>query len=109
MLVGADAVVDAFMMYVAKVRTNTHEGMGKAMAAAESQSKQSAPWKDHTGNARNSIFGQSEVKGTDVTGYHGIGVSYGLYLELSNQGRYRVLLPTRDWLRPRLFGFLYGI
>lgn len=80
--------------------------MSRAMAEAENNSKRMAPWTDRTGNARNSIFGHV-VSGKDsFVGYHGIGMSYGVYLELANQGRYRVIWPTMDLLRNRLLNIL---
>jgi hypothetical protein len=65
---------------------------------AQNTSKQNAPWRDRTGNARNSIFGVG-VKEDRIRAYHGIGMFYGVFLELSFQGRYRVIWPTMEALK----------
>ncbi len=61
----------------------------------EKQAKQDRPWTDRTGNARRSIRGSAaKTNSTTYTTALAIGVSYGRYLELSNGGRFRVILPT---------------
>lgn len=82
-------------------------GMQKGMTEAANHAKMTAPWTDRTGNARNSIFGIVEpLKGDVIKGHHGIGVDYGKYLELSNQGKYRIVWPTIDYMRSRLLNFI---
>lgn len=106
MIQGVDTVIKNLHLYQLRMKSRFSSGMKSAMAGAESQSKQTAPWKDRTGNARNSIFGYSNDEGAKIVGYHGIGMFYGVYLELSNQGKYRVIWPTMDWLRARLLSFV---
>lgn len=78
--------------------------MGAAMAEAEAQAKLTAPWTDRTGNARNSIGGYSPVEGGQgkVVGVLSIGMFYGVFLELSNGGKYRIVWPTLEWEGARL-------
>jgi hypothetical protein len=79
------------------------EGMSATMAEAEKESKMKAPWTDRTGNARRSIYGsQGELEGNKIKGYHGIGVYYGVYLELCHGGKYRVIEPTMEYEITRL-------
>mgnify|MGYP000847490455 CR=1 FL=1 len=68
-------------------------------AEMEQRSYNNRPWTDRTGNARASIYGLPEFTGTKMSITHGIGVDYGVYLELSNGGRYRIIGPTTDSYR----------
>ena len=76
--------------------------MEYTMADATSYAKRSAPWKDRTGNARRSIDNKVSATKDVVRGVIGIGVFYGKYLELSRQGKYRIIRPTVDIYRYKL-------
>lgn len=83
--------------------TSAEQAMERTMAEAEIEAKTHAPWTDRTGNARNSITGVSLGRqGKEVVGALYIGVYYGIFLELCNQGRYRVVWPTLEGAVPRL-------
>lgn len=56
--------------------------------------KRGAPWRDRTGDARRSIHSESDQDGVNITVSIGIGVYYGLYLELDYGGRYRIVDPA---------------
>jgi hypothetical protein len=64
----------------------------------QNQAKADAPWTDRTGNARTGLFGTSETDfgAKVVTIYlsHGATIDYGLWLELSNSGKYSVIMRT---------------
>lgn len=54
-----------------------------------------APWTDRTGFARTSIDYLVQREGnSNIRGVLGIGADYGIYLELANGGKYRILRPT---------------
>jgi hypothetical protein len=53
-----------------------------------------APWTDRTGDARRSIDYRNLSTKEKLAFYLYIGVTYGIYLELSNGGKYRILQPT---------------
>ncbi len=72
----------------------------------ESHAKQNAPWQDRTGNARNTTYSFSEVIGNETYIYTGIGVSYGVNLETSNEGKYRIIKPTVDMYKQIIWGDL---
>lgn len=78
----------------------------------ENYSKDNRPWTDRTGDARRSIYAFAKFNPRAFIIYHGIGVDYGKYLELSNGGKYRVLLPTvnrfRETFRKEIAGSLKG-
>jgi len=88
-------------------RIQTEYGVDKHVAAAatlaksfepvlESAAKAEAPWTDRTGNARQGLFSVSDIEGQRVILYLSHGVEYGVYLELCNQGRYAIVLPTLE-------------
>jgi len=79
------------------------EAVGASMAEAEREAKLNAPWTDRTGNARNSIAGTlAEKQGDTVLGHLLIGVYYGVFLELKNHGKYRIVFPTIEWEATRV-------
>lgn len=69
-------------------------------AFGEAYMKKNAKWRDRTGNARNSLQTMAVNEGNR----HGIiiahGMSYGIWLEVRFAGRYAIILPTLDALRP---------
>jgi hypothetical protein len=73
--------------------------------------RDTAPWEDRTGNARSGLFTAVEGFGQRLVNYGGRGetmrvgkdelvivlghtMEYGVYLELSNQERFAVVIPT---------------
>ena len=79
----------------------------------EAFARMNAPWTNRTGAARGSLRGQSTVSGASgaITLSH--GVHYGIYLELSNGGRFRILpqalQATEQDLAQRLTGLLADV
>lgn len=65
----------------------------------EDHSQTTAPWIDRTGAARLSIYAYADISPDSIVIYHGIQVYYGVYLELSNGGKYRVITPTVNMYR----------
>lgn len=63
-------------------------------AKMEDYAKQSAPWTDRTGNARQTLFSLVDLGPNDVMLYLSHGVSYGKWLELCNQGKYAIVMPA---------------
>lgn len=69
--------------------------------AAENYMRANAPWTDRTTNARNSLYAKAESEAVDTgNATHSLllahGVSYGIYLETMQSGRYGVIVPA--WL-----------
>lgn len=56
--------------------------------------KEKAPWTDRTGDARRSIATADLSSNKMLSFWLYIGVEYGIWLELSNQGKYRILTPV---------------
>ncbi|MBT9157006.1 MAG: hypothetical protein DDT37_02011 [Firmicutes bacterium] len=74
---------------------------GAAVALAQSLAgqlegrvKKNAPWTDRTSNARNGLFGSTEVRGDTVYIRVAHSMEYGVFLELANDGRFAILKPT---------------
>ncbi len=60
----------------------------------EGEAKQNAKWTDRTANARNSIQGKFERKGSRAVIELSGNVDYFVYLELANEKKYAILVPT---------------
>ena len=79
------------------------KAMEATMAEAEAEAKREAPWTDRTGNARNSIGGYTDDSNKDnPVGILSIGVYYGVFLELKNNGKYRIVWPMLEVAATRL-------
>jgi hypothetical protein len=63
-------------------------------ARMEAYAKANKRWQDRTGNARQGLFGYSIMRDQSLITRVAHTVDYGVYLELANQGRFAILLPT---------------
>jgi len=78
-----------------------------SQAAAKSKAlPQSESWKDDTHHARQGLYGKVKKEGSKFIIEHGHRVSYGVYLELANDGKHAVLEKTLNSLRGE---FLSGV
>jgi hypothetical protein len=68
----------------------------------EAYMKNNAPWTDRTGNARNGLAAHAYQDGDEIgiLLYH--QVSYGIWLEIANAGKYAIINPTIDTMGPRV-------
>lgn len=76
----------------------------------EAHMKLNAPWKDHTGNARQGLRAQAYDLGGDQKGiilYH--QVPYGIWLEVKNSGELATILPTIEVMGPEVMKSLENI
>lgn len=60
----------------------------------EAEAKRNAPWTDRTSNARNSIRGYHTWQGKRCSIVLSGNMDYSPWLELSNEKKYAILLPT---------------
>lgn len=78
-------------------------------AEATAWMKQNAPWADVSGAARAGL-GVDVVQDANILAqlifHHGDNVSYGINLELDNQGRYAILAPAVDLYGPQFMSDL---
>lgn len=68
----------------------------------EGRAKAAAPWTDRTGNARNGLFGGTDVRGNEARILLGHSMEYGIFLELARDGKHAILKPTLDAAIPEI-------
>ena len=68
----------------------------------EGRAKTTAPWQDRTGNARNGLFGGTDVRGNEARILLGHSMEYGIFLELARDGKHAILKPTLDAAIPEI-------
>jgi len=68
--------------------------------------KTNAIWIDRTGNARQSIDSVDLSSGNVVKFYLTIGVDYGIWLEVANDGKYGILQDTLTIYEPEIIDML---
>lgn len=68
----------------------------------EAEAKQNAPWVDRTSNARNSIQGNFGWKGKHAVITLSGNMEYSVYLELANEKKYAILVPTIERNAPEV-------
>lgn len=68
--------------------------------------RNSAPWTDQTGNARNGLFAvvQTNTNQVAIVLYH--SVPYGIWLELRWSGKYAIITPSLAKWGPKFFALL---
>lgn len=80
-------------------------------APAENYMKSNAPWKDRTTNARNGLAARYTGVNSDdqheMVLFH--QVDYGIWLEIKDDGKYAIILPTIQEFGPRVMKTLKGI
>lgn len=84
---------------IAAVRALAERTVGKM----EGHAKSHAPWTDRTGEARKGLFGYVLSRETVMLLRIAHGVQYGVFLELTNQGKYAILDPTAKRFAPMFF------
>lgn len=90
-----DEQIIANMQRYSGLVVNTTEQFAQSWAPRlETDAKENAPWKDRTGNARQSLYARVEREGDQVYLYLSHGVDYGIYLEVSKAGRNAIIWPT---------------
>lgn len=92
---------------------NANKTMGKVRAAIgvyadtaakqmEEDAKKNASWTDRTSNARNSIQGGFGWEGNKCKIALSANMDYSVYLELANEKKYAILVPTIQRNAPKI-------
>lgn len=71
---------------------------------ATNYAKLAAPWTDQTGNARAGLHATSAV-GINKNHWELIvahSMTYGIYLEVCNSGKYAIIMPTIQYIGPKI-------
>lgn len=99
----------SFSEFGSKIKDVVHSIMDVKFNEMVNYAKQNAVWIDRTGNARNSIEAIDLSSGDVVRFYLTIGVDYGIWLELCNDGKYRILQPTFTIYEPQIMKLLQKV
>lgn len=87
---GLSAELNAFNPKVRRALTAAFEYQA---TRSEGRMRVGARWTDRTGNARSSLFAQSLQSANTWKLLLSHGMSYGIYLETRNSGRYAIVRP----------------
>lgn len=68
----------------------------------ENAMRKNAHWTDRSGAARRGLFHDMERSANTITARFGHTVDYGQFLELSNGGKYAIVMPTVQAMLPKL-------
>ena len=69
----------------------------------ETWMKANAPWTDRTANARQSLYANVELLLDGGVLIFDHGVTYGVFLEYANQGRFAIIAPALDHFAPLIW------
>lgn len=102
-------LADALDKWSEKALQATKEAMRIVGPLLVESAQANAPWTDQTGDAR---AGLSQVtllsdESVKVTLYH--SVYYGIFLEICNGGKYRIIVPTIIEVGPVYWSILRGL
>ena len=75
----------------------------------EASAKANRPWTDRTGRAKQSLNGDSKWVGNKVRVSLSHGVDYGIWLEICNEGKYSIIMPTINKEAPSVMAGLSKI
>lgn len=103
---GSEEVIRNMREWAEKRRAATIALAQNWAGQLEGRVKLQAPWSDRTGNARAGLFGTTELRGlarNEIVIKLGHTMSYGVFLELCNDGRYAILKPTIDSAVPEIW------
>jgi regulator of sirC expression with transglutaminase-like and TPR domain len=97
-----DSIGPALDIKMATVAGAVEEVMHRGAEEMESYAKSNAPWTDRTGDARAGLHADVDTSLGDITIELAHAVDYGIYLELKDDGKYAILMPTIEALGPRI-------
>jgi len=95
------------------LKTKTHVAITAAFEVQAARStgylKTMAPWHDDTGAARAGLHATSfpEARAWELVLAH--AVSYGIWLEVANHGKYQIILPALRQAMTELQGLINGL
>lgn len=83
-------------------------GLNRLLEAMVAFAKVNAPWTDRTGEARRTLGGEVVIDGKHYVCVFGHGVDYGIWLEVSNNGQYGIVLRTQEVFSSKAAGIVAG-
>jgi hypothetical protein len=99
----ADATDELVDEYLRILRAAIFQLAQQFAPQIEAWMKANRPWKDRTSNARQTLQAEAVQELTEIAIRIFHGVDYGVYLELSNQGKYSILGPALDYWSVRFW------
>lgn len=84
------------------VGSNIAQAMEQGREEVELYAKQNAPWSDRTGEARNGLTASVSTNGGEVILELAHTAEHGWWLELIQDGRFAIIMPTLELLGPRI-------
>ena len=107
---GADRMVNRIGEYGEAIHFAVRQVAEYFRAVLETYAKENAPWEDRTANARQTLHALVDDLAKDVVAlYLSHGVTYGLWLEIANGGKYAVIWPTIEAHLEAIAKMLKGI
>lgn len=96
---GIGPIID---IMAASVVQNIANAMEEGKAQVESHAQANAPWSDITGRARQGLKADISIEGGEVVLTLSHSVDYGYWLELIQQGKFAIIMPTLEALGPEI-------
>lgn len=81
---------------------NVAEAMEEGRMEVEAYAKANAPWSDRTGEARNGLTARVDNDGGDIVLELAHTAEHGYWLEVIQDGRFAIIMPTLEALGPRI-------
>lgn len=102
-------LADAYEEFKSETVAMVHGISWETATEIENWMKQTAAWRDRTGDARATLFAEVQQLARYTAIVIGHGVPYGFWLETVKQGRYSILRPALDKYAPILFNRIQAI
>lgn len=103
-----DGIGPVVTYMVATTAIKVADAMSDGQRQLEDYARNNAPWQDDTGNARAGLSARVFNDGGEIVIELSHGVDYGYWLELIQEGRFAILLPTIEALGPRIINAASG-
>jgi lauroyl/myristoyl acyltransferase len=97
-----DMARQLFDNYVRVVREMVYQVTLSYAPRIEAWMKKNAVWTDRTGNARQSLWSDSEKLAEEIVLVLGHGVEYGIFLETISAGKWAIITPALDYFLPKI-------
>ena len=81
---------------------NAEEAMQREAENVEDYARENAPWTDQTGSARAGLIAEAERQGTELVLTLAHSVDYGVWLEVIQNGRFAIIMPTLEHFGPEV-------
>lgn len=78
------------------------EAMESGAEKTQQYAQANAPWSDITGMARAGLTSSVTMEGLEVVLNLEHSVDYGIWLEVANEGRFAIIMPTLELLGPEI-------